>query len=43
MLLAGMSEYQSEPLLSTEQRNGADDGQDEQVCIACIRCGLMRP
>lgn len=28
-----MSEYQSEPLLSTEQRNGADDGQDEQADI----------
>jgi hypothetical protein len=42
MLLAGMSEYQAEPLLSTEQRNGADDAQDEQVCVACMQRWLAR-
>ena len=41
-LLAGMSEYQSEPLLSTEQRNGADDDQDEQVCHACMQRWLVQ-
>ena len=43
MLLADMSEHQSEPLLSSEQRNGADDAQQEQVCIACMPRRLAWP
>ena len=43
MLLADMSEHQSEPLLSSEQRDGAEDAQDEQVCIAYMRRRLAWP